>query len=176
MIRIIDSDDVPKRERNSESLFEPTPQWKGLKPRIDSGIQPGKSLLLQFNLDDWERIGLSAIPQAGRNTSTGCKAVTRFIQSYLKRSGLTYKVRSRHVGAWDYVIVDGPKLPKPRKQRTDIGTPHRPRKDANESKRAAVLQALAEARAHPNLSEIAKQCGCTRQYVSLLLRGGKAKS
>lgn len=114
MYKKVKRDEVPKRERKSESRFEFTPEWRRLKADMDQGLGEDDSLMLQFSDKDWERLGLSNERQEGRNTATGAKAVQRFILKYVTANALPYKVRAFHSGSYDYVTVEGPDKKKKR--------------------------------------------------------------
>lgn len=108
MYKKVKRDQVPKRERKSESLFEVTPDWKRMKSDIDRGIPKGESVYFQFLAADWKRIGLSGKPMAGRNVASGCYAIQRFIKQYLQTVKKKYTVRVQSSDGSDLVIVDGP--------------------------------------------------------------------
>jgi hypothetical protein len=107
MYKKVKRDEVPKRERKSESRFASTPEWRSMRADIDKGLKKDESCFLQLAPADWERMGLSGDAPEGRNTATGTKAVRRMIQQYLESKGLRYSVRAVHSNGFDYVIVDG---------------------------------------------------------------------
>jgi hypothetical protein len=108
MYKKVKRNQVPIRERKSESRFESAPEWKALKADLDRGLKKDESCILQFAPADWERLGLSGAAPEGRNVASGTKAVRRFIQKYLDEKGLQYTVRGIHRDGFDYIIVDGP--------------------------------------------------------------------
>lgn len=108
MYRKVKRSDVPKRERKSESRFEGTTEWRRMKADIDRGLRRGESCYAELSPADWERMGLSAEAQEGRNTATGARSVCRFIQRYLDAHNVPYTVRTIHKTGMDYIIVDGP--------------------------------------------------------------------
>lgn len=104
MYRKVKIDQLPKRERESKSSFEATPDWKRMKRDIDKGLTDD-ACLLQYAPKDWARIGLSAEPMAGRMVATGAKSIVRFIKKYLAAQGLDYRVGMGHKDGFDNIFV-----------------------------------------------------------------------
>lgn len=109
MYKKVKRDEVPKRERKSESVFASTPDWKRMKADMDGGLKDDESCELRLTPEDLERIGLSSTSQSGRNTATGTKAVRTFVRKYIVDSGLKYTVHSRRSRGADYIIVERPR-------------------------------------------------------------------
>lgn len=90
----IKADDVPTRERKSESRFERTPEWKAMKADIDRGLKAQEALQVTLTEDDKKRLRIS-----NRRT------IVRFVQRYLTDKELPYIVKSFHREKQDFVLV-----------------------------------------------------------------------
>lgn len=85
---------VPKRERKSEYLFEGTEEWKMMKRDIDKGLKPNEALQVQLTAEDKEKYGIKS-----RRT------IARFVKRYLDENELPYTVKAFNRDAMDYIVV-----------------------------------------------------------------------
>lgn len=97
MFSIVKENEVPKRERKTESKFERTEEWKRMKTCLDKGWKAKQSLQLTMTPEDMERFGL-----------INRRSIVRFIQKYLEANGLEYTVKSFHRDDLDFVVVTRP--------------------------------------------------------------------
>lgn len=111
MFKKLTENQVPKRERKTESHFEKTEEWRMMKKAIDTGLAPESApnakdaggAMVQLTEEDKASMGIVA----GLN---GRITVTRTITRYLKSKGLHgYRVTGFQKDGLDHILVLGPK-------------------------------------------------------------------
>lgn len=85
---------LPKRGRKSESKFEATPEWRRMRADLEKGLRKSEALQITLTDEDYARVGI-------QNRRT----VTRFVQKYLDKAGLDYRVKSFHAHDLDFIVV-----------------------------------------------------------------------
>lgn len=103
MYQKITEDQVPKRGRKSEYLFESTPEWVKAKADIDKGLKPAtatrKAEVLHIGLTDADKLEYRI---------TSRRTVARFVKMYIDENELPYIVKSYRRDGVDYVDVRHP--------------------------------------------------------------------
>lgn len=108
MFKLVDSEVLKRKPEGRKSRFEGTPEWTKTKAVIDAGIPEGKSGYFSVSPQRLEQIGYSSEPGGGRQVASGCYAIKRFIQRYLRTTRKKYIVTVQHKGQSDIVVVTNP--------------------------------------------------------------------
>ena len=116
MFTKLTENEVPKRDRMSESLFEKTAEWRKLKKAIDGGLEPESvpnakdagGAMVQLTEEAKASMGIVA----GTN---GRRTISRTVTRYLTSKGLNYRVKSFQRDGLDHIVVLGPKAARVKK-------------------------------------------------------------
>ena len=98
MYKKIDTSQVPKRERKSESLFEKTREWSKMKSDMDKGLKPKEALRVTLSEEEKVEYGI-----------TNRRTIARFLQKYIAEKGFDYTVKSFQRDGLDFIVVTGAK-------------------------------------------------------------------
>jgi hypothetical protein len=94
MYKKIKANEIPKRERKSESRFEKTPEWLAMKADIDRGLKPKEAL--QVSLTDADKL---------KYRISNRRTIARFVKKYLVDNDLSHAVKSFRRDDMDIIVV-----------------------------------------------------------------------
>ena len=97
MYKKVKENQVPKRERKSESRFEKTHEWSMMQADIDRGLKPMEALQVTLTDADKEKYRI-----------TNRRTIARFVQKYIAEKGLKYTVKSFRRDDMDFIVVQRP--------------------------------------------------------------------
>lgn len=84
MLKILSEDELPRRNRKSESRFEKTPDWVSLKKILDNdGIKPGAGVQLSLTKADMDKAGINEP-----------RTIFRFIKGYIQSENLDFVINT----------------------------------------------------------------------------------
>lgn len=94
MYKKIKANQVPKRERKSESRFGKAEEWIAMRRDIDKGLKPQEALQVILTPEDKKKYKI-------KNRRT----VARFVKKYLEENNLPYIVKSFNRDGGDFIVV-----------------------------------------------------------------------